>query len=181
MLKAAEKVLATGGIEEFTVAAVADHAGMSVGTIYRRFENKEQLLHAVKAEMLDQLETAVTQALAEAEPSLKGVTTAFTEAVAHTFGEHNKIFPELLSGQRAEGVELGLRSLAKIQDALVEAAEPYREGVHEEALRFAARSITGSCVHRAATCQVWPDGLTWTAWADETAEMALAYLTSPRI
>jgi hypothetical protein len=27
---------------------------------------------------------------------------------------------------------------------------------------------------------LWPDGLTWTGWADETAAMALAYLSSAR-
>lgn len=184
VLGAAEHVLATGGIEEFTVGAVAEQAGMSVGAIYRRFTGKEQLLHAVKDQLLGQLETGVAEALGSAEHGLHGVIAAFTHAMARTFSRHDRIFPELLSGQRAEGVERGLQALAVIQDALAEAAEPYqgdiRRADHGLALRMAARTITGSCVHRAATCRSWPDGLTWTRWADETTEMAVAYLTSPQ-
>lgn len=30
----------------------------------------------------------------------------------------------------------------------------------------------------AATCRFWPDDLSWPTWAAETAELALAYLTS---
>jgi AcrR family transcriptional regulator len=174
VLAAAEHVLATGGIEEFTVAAVAEQAGMSVGTIYRRFTSKEQLLHAVKDQLLSQLESSVLEALRSAEPGLRGVIAAFTHAMARTFSHHDRIFPDLLSGQRAEAVERGLQALAVIQDALVETAEPYLD--HEPALRMAARTIIGSCVHRAATCRSWPDGMTWTNWADETTRMAVAYL-----
>ncbi|MCP3803774.1 TetR/AcrR family transcriptional regulator [Allokutzneria sp. A3M-2-11 16] len=181
VLTAAERVLATGGIEEFTVAAVAERAGVSVGAIYRRFTGKEQLLHAVKDQLLGQLETGVAEALGSAEPGLDGVVGAFTHAMAHTFSQHDRVFPDLLSGQRAEGVERGLRALAVIQEALVEAAEPYGDDIRGadrgRALRMAARTIISSCVHRAATCRSWPDGLSWAEWADETTEMAMAYLT----
>nr|CEL20897.1 hypothetical protein [Kibdelosporangium sp. MJ126-NF4]CTQ98298.1 hypothetical protein [Kibdelosporangium sp. MJ126-NF4] len=182
MLAAAEHVLITGGIDEFTVGAVAERAGMSVGAIYRRFSGKEQLLHAVKDHLMGHLETGVGDALAAAEPGLDGVITAFANAVADTFSRHSRIFPHLLSGQGAEGVERGLQALAAIQDALAEAVEPYRDDIRradrDQALRIAARTITGSAVHRAATCETWPDGLTWTTWAAETAEMAVAYLAS---
>ncbi|WP_254125171.1 TetR/AcrR family transcriptional regulator [Amycolatopsis sp. CA-230715] len=175
VLAAAEHVLATGGIDEFTVAAVAEAAGMSVGTIYRRFTGKEQLLHAVKDQLLGRLETGVAEALASAEEGLEGALSAFTHAMARTFSRHDRIFPALLSGQQEEGVERGLQALAAIQDALTEAAGPYLDDAR--ALRFAARTIIGSCVHRAATCRSWPDGVSWTGWADETTKLAVAYLT----
>ncbi|MDA3645330.1 TetR/AcrR family transcriptional regulator [Saccharopolyspora indica] len=182
VLTAAEQVLATSGIEEFTVAAVAERAGVSVGTIYRRFTGKEQLLHAVKDQLLGQLETGVEEALSSAE-GLDGVVAAFTHAMARTFSQHDRIFPDLLSGQRADGVERGLQALAAIQGILVEAAAPHEDDIRRAdrglALRVAARTITSSCVHRAATCRAWPDGLTWSSWADETAELAVAYLTTP--
>lgn len=184
VLAAAEHVLATGGLEEFTVAAVAEHAGVSVGAIYRRFTGKEQLLHAVKDELLGRLEAGVADALRDAESGLDGVVAAFTHAVARAFGDRDRIFPDLLSGQRAEGVERGLQALAAIQDAFAAAAGPYEDEIREPepqlALRVAARTITGSCVHRAATGRLWPDGLTWTEWADETTAMAVAYLRTDR-
>jgi AcrR family transcriptional regulator len=182
VLTSAEDVLITCGIDEFTVAAVAEHAGVSVGAIYRRFTSKEQLLKAVKDHLLEQLETGVAEALRTASPGLRGSIGAFTRAVAHTFSGHGRVFPELLSHQPAEGIERGLQALETIQRVLVESAEPYLDDIARhnprDAAQFAARSIIGSCVHRAATCRSWPDGLSWPIWADATTEMAMTYLTS---
>ncbi|KZB86990.1 TetR/AcrR family transcriptional regulator [Amycolatopsis regifaucium] len=181
VLAAAEHVLAEGGIEEFTIAAVAEQAGMSVGAIYRRFAGKEQLLYAVKDQLLGQLEATVSEALRSSAPTLSELVGAFTHALARTFTHHGRIFPELLDGQRADGRERGLEALAAVQRALLEAAHPCIEEIHRRdpalAIRMAARTIIGSCVHRAATCRFWSDDLSWTTWATETTEMTLAYLT----
>ncbi|MER7010616.1 helix-turn-helix domain-containing protein [Saccharopolyspora sp. NPDC000359] len=181
LLVAAEHVLSTGGVEEFTVAAVAEHAGVSVGAIYRRFTGKDQLLQAVKEQLMAQLETTVAEALGSAGPELPDLIGAFTRAMADTFSHHTRTFPELLSGQRAEGVERGLQALATIQQSLAEAARPHLDGIRrpdpERALRIATRTIISSCVHRAATCQAWSDELSWAEWASETTDIAVAYLT----
>lgn len=182
VLTSAEHVLGVGGIEDFTVAAVAERSGMSVGAIYRRFSGKEQLLEAVKDQVLEQLETDVAQALRSAEPGLRGAIGAFTAAMAGAFSGHTRTFPELLSVQSAGGAERGLQALDVVQRALVEAVEPHLDEVARPepraAVRFAARTIIGSCVHRAASCHAWPDDLTWTDWASRSAEMSLAHLTS---
>ncbi|WIX99538.1 TetR/AcrR family transcriptional regulator [Amycolatopsis mongoliensis] len=181
VLAAAEHVLAAGGLEEFTVGAVAERAGMSVGAIYSRFSGKDQLLYAVKDQLLGRLETGVGEALRSSAPGLRELVGAFTRALANTFSGHDRIFPELLDGQRADGRDRGLQALAAVQQALVEAVHPFLEQVHRPdpalAVRTTARTIIGSCVHRAATCRFWPDELTWSTWATETTEMALAYLT----
>ncbi|WP_406638766.1 TetR/AcrR family transcriptional regulator [Amycolatopsis sp. WGS_07] len=174
VLTAAEHVLAERGLESFTIAEVASRAGMSVGTIYRRFDGKEQLLYAVKDQLLTQLETNVRDALSSASPGLRPTFTAFVSALAHTFAEHDRIFPDLLDAQRSDGRDRGLAALSAIQDALLEALSPRPAG-----LDMAARTIIGACIHRAATCRFWPDDQSWTRWAEEAAEMALAYLTSP--
>lgn len=175
MLAAAEHVLAGQGLEEFTVGAVAEQAGMSVGAIYRRFAGKNQLLYAVKDQLLGQLETGVSEALRSAEPELNGIVGAFVQTLADTFARHDRIFPELLDGQRAEGRDRGLQALASIQQAFVDACT----SVHEPVIRAVARTVIGSCVHRAATVRYWPDDLSWGEWAAETTEMALAYLALP--
>ncbi|MEW2502668.1 hypothetical protein AB0878_19575 [Amycolatopsis sp. NPDC047767] len=72
--------------------------------------------------------------------------------------------------------------MAAIQRTFVDGAEPCLAEIRRPdgalALRMAARTIIGSCVHRAASGRFWPDDLTWGAWASESAEMALAYLRS---
>ncbi|UMP00530.1 TetR/AcrR family transcriptional regulator [Amycolatopsis sp. EV170708-02-1] len=182
VLAAAEHVLASQGFEEFTVAAVAEQAGMSVGAIYRRFSGKNQLLYAVKDQLLGQLESSVGEALGAAEPGLRGIVSAFTRALAGTFARHDRIFSELLDSQRAEGRDRGLRALATIQRGFLEAAQPCLDEIRrvggEQAIRMMSRTIIGSCVHRAASGRFWPDGLSWDVWASETTEMALAYLES---
>ncbi|MFB9924950.1 TetR/AcrR family transcriptional regulator [Amycolatopsis halotolerans] len=177
VLAAAERVLAEQGLESFTVAEVAAQAGMSVGAIYRRFEGKEQLLYAVKDQLLTELETTVRDALHAATPGLRPIFDAFVAALAQTFQEHDRIFPELLDAQRSDGRDRGLAALSAIQDALLEALAPFLADTG--GLEMAARTIIGACIHRAATCRFWPDDRSWTTWAEEVAEMALAYLASP--
>jgi AcrR family transcriptional regulator len=183
VLAAAEQVLAERGIEEFTVGAVAEQAGLSVGAIYRRFAGKEQLLYAVKDQLLGELEAGVGEALRSPAAGLRGIVEAFTRALAGTFAVHDRIFPELLDAQRADGRDRGLSALAAIQRAFADAVRPSLGEVErpdpEEAAAMAARTIIGACVHRAATCRFWPDGRSWDAWAAETAEMVLAYLRKP--
>jgi AcrR family transcriptional regulator len=52
IVSAAETVLSRDGWEAFTMKAVADEADASVGGIYRRFAGKEQLLRAIKDNVL---------------------------------------------------------------------------------------------------------------------------------
>ena len=47
LLNAAEELLATGGAEAATLRAIADRAGMSLGTVYRRFPDKDAVLRSV--------------------------------------------------------------------------------------------------------------------------------------
>lgn len=57
LLTAAEAVLVRDGWAAFTINAVAAEAGSSVGGIYRRFANKEQLLRAIKERVLGQADS----------------------------------------------------------------------------------------------------------------------------
>ncbi|MGC7101750.1 TetR/AcrR family transcriptional regulator [Amycolatopsis lurida] len=183
LLVAAEHVLTSRGIGESTVAAIAAHAEMSVGSIYRRFSSKEQLLQTVRNQLFTQLEERVTHALRCSSTSgLSAIVGAFARALASTFAGRSRIFPELLVAQHDHGYEGGLEPLIAIQRALVAAVQPrlteIRRPDPEAAVHMAARTILSSCVHRAATRQFWPDEPTWNTWAAEATEMALAYLTT---
>jgi AcrR family transcriptional regulator len=70
MLAVAEDVLTADGFDEFTMTAVAERAGVSVGAIYRRVGGKEQLLAAVKDRLLSQLEEDLAERLHSADLSL---------------------------------------------------------------------------------------------------------------
>jgi AcrR family transcriptional regulator len=57
VLSAGIDVLAREGWEGFTIAAVAKAAGVSVGMIYGRFENKDALFEAIHDRFMAQVET----------------------------------------------------------------------------------------------------------------------------
>jgi AcrR family transcriptional regulator len=181
LLASAEHVLVNDGLDEFTIARVAEHAEVSIGGVYRRFANKEELVEAVRHEILARIEHAVTEALDSASPSLAGVLDAFTAALSQTLAEIGRVIPALLAGGRSADVpEHGLRTATVLQQRFFDAAAPYREQIRHEkpatALTVAFRSVLAAGAHRAAITPWWPDGLTWQQWAREIADMTTSYL-----
>src|SRR5690349_1800458 len=87
LLASAEHVLINDGPDELTIARVAEHAGVSVGGVYRRFAGKEQLIDAVKQALAERLEHSVATALQNAGPSLQGVVAALATALSNTLDE----------------------------------------------------------------------------------------------
>jgi AcrR family transcriptional regulator len=59
VLAAGVDVLANDGWEGFTIAAVAETAGVSVGMIYGRFENKDALFEAINDRFMSEVEALV--------------------------------------------------------------------------------------------------------------------------
>ena len=51
-----------------TLDDVAHHAGLGVGTVYRRFPNKEQLIESMFSERLDEINALARRALADPVP-----------------------------------------------------------------------------------------------------------------
>jgi AcrR family transcriptional regulator len=183
LLSAAEQVLVEHGDQEFTITAVAEQAGVSIGGVYRRFASKEQLLDAVRDRLLTNLEDAVATALSNAEPSLAGVVAAFTRALAGTFATSGKVVPSILGGPRTPDVaRRALDALTALQTRFLDAATVHIREVSRPAplaaLTTALRTIIAAGVHRAAVTLLWPDDMTWQQWADETIGMILAYLTT---
>lgn len=183
LLASAEYVLVHDGVEEFTIARVAEHAGVSVGGVYRRFASKEQLIDAVRQELLARLEEAVLQALDTMQPTLAGVLSAFTSALGRVLSESGQVIPAVLAGgSSADAAQHALDLLTGLQQRFIDAAGPHRDELRhrdpETVLVIAFRSILAAGTHRAAVVSFWPDGLDWPQWADEIAEMTTAYLTT---
>lgn len=184
LLTAAEEVLVSDGFDSFTIAAVAEHAGVSVGGVYRRFTSKEQLIDAVVDGLLKRLEDSVGAALSAAEPSLAGVVTAFTHALADSLARSGRVASALMGTQRTpEAQQRGLSAVTALQRLFLDAAAPYTDQIaraaRSTALTTALRTVIGAGAHRTAVVQWWPDGLSWTEWADEIAAMTISYLSTP--
>ncbi|WP_115728505.1 TetR/AcrR family transcriptional regulator [Actinomyces culturomici] len=67
LLRAGRRVFAKHGLDA-TLNDVAKAAGVGVGTAYRNFANKEELVEAIFAAQVDELEAIANMALAESDP-----------------------------------------------------------------------------------------------------------------
>ncbi len=183
VLAAAEDVLAANGFDEFTMTAVADRAGVSVGAIYRRFDGKEQLLAAVKDRLLSHLEEDLAERLRTADPSLEGVVAEFATAIADAFAASGPAWPDLLQSAGKPLKERGLEALETVRQLFEQASATYRSEVQrsdpQAALAAVERMMTGALIHQAAMQFSSRGTVPIQAYAQQLSDMAIAYLLTP--
>ncbi|GAF46562.1 TetR/AcrR family transcriptional regulator [Rhodococcus wratislaviensis] len=187
LMTAAEEVLADVGYDECTMAAVAERAGISVGSIYRRFEGREQLLAALKERVFADLEARIVAAVDAAPKNLDGITRAYVHAFAVAFSNDSAVFPDLFGRRdRRDLSDRGQAALEAGYDFFAAATKPYWSTIERSdvsyAVRVAAETIVASCVHRAMRAQGAPGKLSvesWICYADQLTDMVLAYLRTP--
>src|SRR5215203_5953727 len=80
LLAAADELFAKYGLD-VTLNDIAHHAGVGVGTAYRRFANKEQVIDALFEQRLDEVVNLASQAVQDAD-AWHGLTTFLDRALA---------------------------------------------------------------------------------------------------
>ncbi|HEX3789285.1 MAG TPA: helix-turn-helix domain-containing protein [Pseudonocardiaceae bacterium] len=110
IIAAAMEVFRDRGLDA-TLDDVAHHAGLGVGTVYRRFPNKEALVEAMFAERLDQVSELADAALLDLDP-WNGLVGFLWRAV------------ELMAGDRGLRdillcTAFGLNQVAEARDRLI--------------------------------------------------------------
>ncbi len=127
ILEQAEKVFASKGFHETTMAEIADASGFSIGSLYHFFSGKEELYSVMIMEKV-QLMYAEIVAAVNREQSIQGRIKALV--ISHfEYVEHHVDFYRLLVGH-----ESGLRTqgLKKLRDRIL--AEHRRHVDYIEAL-----------------------------------------------
>ncbi|WP_225847139.1 TetR/AcrR family transcriptional regulator [Streptomyces sp. HPF1205] len=114
VVEAAREVLAEFGTDA-SIELIASRAGVGVGTVYRRFPNKEALVDEIAGQMLRRLTEEARRSLALADGT--GLET-FLRVVGQSLSEHRGYAEKLVGHTKAEGVEQ-LRDL--VADLLVQA------------------------------------------------------------
>lgn len=191
ILEAALRILGEIGAEGLTTDRVSQAAGVSVGTIYRRFGNKEQLLRSTQFEFLriftenlDHRFAALTDQDA-ADPAR--TILHMTRSMAENFRDHADPLRQLLI--------VGMQNPVIFQDgrqASVEGGRKYtaqilrhREAIaHEDpeaAVDFTYRLVYAACSHRLTQGQNL-ESARMTPWAEMITRLAdanRAYLLTP--
>ena len=99
LLEAAEALVATKGFDETSTAEIARVAGSSVGALYRRFGDKNGLLHALHERFCDEARATADVALDPARWSgapTEEVVHEFTAFVVQVFREREGFFRAIL-------------------------------------------------------------------------------------
>jgi AcrR family transcriptional regulator len=179
----AERLLKTKSLEDFSMAAVAQAAGIPVGNIYRRFRGKDELLQAIKEDAIAGIENAVTERLSRERfrdiPSLiRGIVGAVSEAYSRDQGLHRFLFNRSISDPVL--TEIGAngrrRIFAYYRDALLRLL-PRESAERAETLVRVSFHLVSAAMAGKACADDWT--LTDLSWNDLSAEIstaAIAYL-----
>lgn len=91
ILKAAEKLFASGRFHEVTLDEIRKKAGVGKGTVYRYFEDKEDLYWQVILSGFDELVASVREVGEQEQDPGRGLRT-LVERMAHFFTERGALF-----------------------------------------------------------------------------------------
>jgi len=148
LMKAAREILNEKGIENATVPRVAARAGLSPGSVYRRFPNKDALMRAVILETLETLDAAAASGLTP-ELAERLSLQAFAEAIVrHRLVSQRKnarmlramlqfILSHTNVGFKKKTAELNARSLQRVADFLLLKRSEIKHPDPKKALLFA--------------------------------------------
>lgn len=188
ILTAAEEVLSEQGLDGFTLIAVSSRSGVSVGGIYRRFTDKQELLRAIKDRVLTRLENAIASHMARLPPRLEDVVQVFVRETSHHFRVNSRLFTAFFTpgANDYQMAERGSASMANIFGSFSVAALRDRECIAhkdpEMALRVAFDLVTAPVIRRTAPTggNLPSTSLPWEAFTAELVRACLVYLTLNR-
>lgn len=184
ILEAGTALLEEGGTEALTIAAVASRAGVSVGSVYRRFGDKDRLLAALQHDMIDQFRADIIHRFAPLRTDPTALVTSAVTGLTETYQTHERLMRVFLAAGATDTAVARVGSEAAM-DAnrvfrrflepivpMVDAPEP------ELRLDVVYRLIYGTCQNRVLYGELFESDrpLTWRQLTDELVGVACLYL-----
>ena len=158
IFQAGAALLEEGGAEAFTVVAVAARAGVAVGSVYRRFGDKDRLLASLQADFTRNFRAEIIHRFSGAQQAdgtaPAAVIAAAVTGVAETFRAHQRllrVFILLGTANEAvlrEGTEASVDGGRAFRRFLGPVLPHVRHSDGEAALDFAFRLVYAVCAHR---------------------------------
>lgn len=189
MIDAARTLMVERGSEDFTLAEVSKRGKVSIGSIYLRFESKDNLVRAVIAKAMQDLEHAEDEMLVSLEQrcsTLAEFVPEFVYAYAAVLGEHAALLRLAMS--RAEydplvaepGKRAALRAVNLVTKAMLRHAGEFG-GTDHELRAKAAYYIVFATLARHLSLGSSREPVTEYDWEQlklELGRMCLAYLSA---
>jgi AcrR family transcriptional regulator len=186
VLDAAHALLEENGFEGFTAQEVAARSGVSIGAIYERFGNKETLLRAVHARLMESILEADERA---GDPTVGAQTAAeaildAVGAMARTMNANRKALrafmhlgavDEVIS---ARGSEASISVSKNFKRALAPWATQFRHADPDVALDVAFRIVYCTLARQVMYGPVFESDrrISWKRLVDELGAACAAYL-----
>lgn len=189
MLMAAEKLMIERGNEEFTLQEVSQTGNVSIGSIYLRFDSKDNLVRAVISDHLERLEAEEDKLLAAVTKAdkLDQFVADYVGAYAELLKEHAPLLR--LTMQRAAsdplvsvpGKRAALR-FAELSTAAMMAYADEMKGGDKELKANSSYHIIFAMLARQLSLGSTGESVHNSDWQQlkrELGRMCLAYLTHP--
>jgi AcrR family transcriptional regulator len=144
ILAAAGEVFAARGLD-VTLDDIAHHAGVGVGTVYRRFQDKEQLIDALFEQRIAAIATNAEQALEIGDPwqALEGFLVATLEQQSRDCGLREIVFAGQHGRERVTRVRERLEPLVGELVARAHASGQLRADIVVEDIRIIQKMLCG--------------------------------------
>ena len=181
ILDATARILARDGYAQLSTNAVADIAGVSIGSLYQYFPNRDALVTAVVERHGERVHATIVAAVGEAAPS--SLAEAVRRIVAAVVTAH-RIDPELHAVLEAEMPKLRIfdghaGTVRAIAGQLAALPPPLLAEIRARDPAHAA-AVVGEMVHALVHAALIPpktSALTAAEIEEETVRAVLAYLT----
>jgi AcrR family transcriptional regulator len=183
ILDATARILIERGYAATSTNAVAERAGVSVGSLYQYFPNKDALIAALHTRHIEQMRAVIELTFARAIKS--SLDDALRELIEGAVEAH-QVEADLhrVLGQQLAGLDVVVAhdSFDRVlEDRVLELLSRHRGEITVRDLRLAAYMLIHSAHALIHTVVIQrPKGVSLKAATNEILRMMLAYLTSPR-
>jgi AcrR family transcriptional regulator len=181
ILEATAQILEAGGLPAFTTNAVAERAGVSIGTLYQYFADKNAILLALARQQMTIGLASIGRALqGENDPSIEGRVRAMVRAMVNAFGGRHRARKAVTQAILAQG--LGLEMMDPIATFIAAAGtqtgagpRPLIAALSPEQVFVLSRALMATIRHAVMEEQPF---LRNPAFEDEVVRLIVAYLAA---
>ena len=190
MLSAAQKLLVDHGSDEFALSDISRVGRVSIGSIYHRFQSKEELLRAVHQKLMQELNSEQALMVAEARAvakDLPGLLATLIEQIAEFLKRHaSALRPMMACANKDSAIAgAGKASHAALQGLFIEALVRHRTDIRH-ADPTAAADVCFKMIYAAIArdlgfeaAHIAADASEWSALKANLFAMCTAFLISP--
>jgi AcrR family transcriptional regulator len=175
VLEASAQILEAAGLAGFTTNAVAERAGVSIGTLYQYFADKDALLRAIAEREMTATLAAVAKALrGDPEAPVEARVRAMVRAIVNAFHGRQRARKAVVQAVLAHGTAVEMLAPVAAFIARAEADQPHGLArLTPEQLFVLSRALMGAI--RAAVVEEQPFFKS-RAFEDELVRLVLSYL-----